>query len=274
MKKLLVVMFIAILVVGCSSKSAEEEIQSNDTGEPTEVVKVEDSKEEEEVDNINVPGEIFAEYKESFEEDITDDWLISKYITLEPSPQGVYFENGTIKLVAEEIDRVPILSSTPYEIGDAKYITIIAKIKTNFANEYYTGAMGIFFTDSQDVEVEANVDSWASNFGRRPIQTEYVNYFYDGSKRIIDNGFIFYTSSVEYGSNIQAFESGVFDEWFTQQFVINMETGEVTCAIDDETLISMIDIPDESYLRIWIHPYGWYTGHEIIIDSIDIYFSN
>ena len=274
MKKLLAVLFIALLVVGCSTKVevVEEENQPVEVVEPDEVVKVEESDKVID-DDIEVIGDVFAKYKENFDEDISEDWLISKYITLEAFPQGVYFEEGTVRLVAEETDRVPILSSTPREIGDAKYITINARIKTSFANEYYTGAMGIFFTDSADKEVEANSDSWASNFGRRPIQTEYVNYTYSGSRRIIDNGFILYTASEEHGSNVQAFESGVFDEWFTQQFVINMETGEVTCTINDETLTSMIDIPEEAYLRVWIHPYGWYTGHEVVIDSIDIYFS-
>lgn len=262
MKRLLVLLFIALLVVGCSSEAVEE-IQSDDSEEPVEIVEVDDDG----------SVEVFMEYKENFDEDTSDDWLLSKYVTLEPSPQGVYFEDGTIRLVAEETDRAPILSSTPHAIDDAKYITVNAKLKTNYANEYYTGAMGIFFTDSPDMAVEVNADSWSSSFGRRPVQIEYVNYDYDSSRRIIDNGFILYTASDEHGSNIQAFESGVFDEWFTQQFVINMETGEVTCTINDETLTSMIDIPEESYLRIWIHPYGWFTGHEVVIDSIDIYLS-
>jgi hypothetical protein len=269
MKRVLVLLFIVLLAVGCSSKTIEEETKPTDVEEPIEIVEVEET--DEIINDEDV--EVLVKYEESFDEDISDDWLISKYVTLEPSPQGVYYENGTVRLVAEETDRAPILSSTPYAIEDAKYITINAKLKTSFANEYYTGAMGIFFTDSPDMEVEVNADSWSSSFGRRPIQTEYVNYFSDSSRRIIDNGFILYTSSEEHGSNIQAFESGVFNEWFTQQFVINMETGEVTCTINDETLTSMIDIPEESYLRIWVHPYGWFTGHEVVIDSIDIYFS-
>ena len=257
MKKILILLVIIFLVTGCCMQTSKEE-------EPSV------TENQEEV--INASGEVFAKYEENFDEDINDTWLLSKYVTLEPSPQGVYFEDGTIKLVAEETDRVPILSSAPHEIDGAKYITLNIKMKTNFANEYYTGATGIFFTDSPDMKVEPDADNWSANFGKRAITVEYVNYFSDSSRRIIDNGFVFYTSSKEHGSNAQAFESAMFDEWFTQQIVINMETGEVTCTINDETLTGMIDIPEGKYIRIWVHPYGWYTGHEVVIDSIDMYF--
>jgi hypothetical protein len=272
MKKLLPILFLIVLLVGCGPKIVEEDISEINVEEEKIV---QENVEKKAIDDkvVGVPGNVIAKYKEDFEKELSEDWLFSKYITLEPSPQGVYFEDGNIKLVAEETDRVPIMSSTPYPIDDAKYITINARLKTNFANEYYTGAMGIFFTDSPNKEVELNEESWSSSFGRRPIQVEYVNYLNDSSRRIIDNGFIMYTSSEKEGADVQAFESGVFDEWFDQQLIINMETGEVICTINGETLTSVIDIPVESYLRIWIHPYGWFTGHEVIVDSIDIYFS-
>lgn len=272
MKRLLLFLFLIILLVGCGPKNVEDDIKQMDVEEEKVIqTNVEEKVIEDKV--AGVPGNIFVKYNEEFEEELSEDWLFSKYITLEPLPQGVYFEDETVRLVAEETDRVPIMSSTPYLIDGAKYITINARLKTSFANEYYTGAIGIFFTNSPDKEVKLNEESWSSSFGRRPIQVEYVNYFYDSSKRIIENGFIMYTSNEKEGSNVQAFESGVFDEWFDQQFIINMETGEVTCTINDEILTSVIDIPEESYLRIWIHPYGWFTGHEVSIDSIDIYFS-
>ncbi len=274
MKRMLLFLFLIsiILLAGCCYKTGEEDISGvNVKGDEIVQEKVEEKVIDDKVEGV--PGNVIAKYNEDFEEEIREDWLFSKYITLESSPQGVYFEDGTVKLVAEETDRVPIMSSTPHPIDDAKYITINARLKTNFANEYYTGAMGIFFTDSADKEVKLNEEHWSSSFGKRPVQIEYVNYFYDSSRRIIDNGFIMYTSSEKEGSNVQAFESGVFDEWFDQQFIINMETGEVTCTVNGETLTGVIDIPEENYLRIWIHPYGWFTGHEVIIDSIDIYFS-
>lgn len=276
MNKGIVFMLIMLLMVGCSSEPAAEDTQALETEQTEEVVVEEEAVDEaEEMVQLETPGEIFAEYTEDFEdlEAVDRDWMVSKYVTLEANPMGVYFENGTIRLVAEETDRVPILSSTPYAIEDAKYITVNAKMKAHFANDKFTGALGLFFTDNPEKMVELNPDSWPANFGRRLVNIEYVNYVYSSSKRIVDKGFVFYTSSAENGSQAQAFEDVEFDQWFMQQFVINLETGEVTCTIDDMTLNGMIDIPEEGYLRIWVHPYGWNTGHEIEIDSLDVYMS-
>ena len=99
MKRALVLLFIVLLAVGCSSKTTEE-IKPIDVEESVEIVEVEEPDEIVKDEDLDVIGEVLAKYEESFDEDISDDWLISKYVTLEPSPQGVYFENGTVRLVA------------------------------------------------------------------------------------------------------------------------------------------------------------------------------
>ena len=121
--------------------------------------------------------------------------------------------------------------------------------------------------------VELDSDSWPANFGRRLVNIEYVNYVYSSSMRIVETGFVFYTSTANNGTQAQAFEEVEFDQWFTQQIIVNLESGEVTCTINDMTLTGKIDIPEEGYLRLWVHPYGWNTGHEIVIDSLDVYMS-
>lgn len=226
-----------------------------------------------EADSFTMPGEVFLEQLQGFDEGIPDDWKVVKYVTLEEDPLGVYAEDGIIRLVAEETDRVPLLYSTPVDLEDARYLAIKARLKTTYGNEYYTGAFGVWFTDQPELVVEADPDGWANQFGRRLTQTEYVNYFSNSSKRIVENGFVFYTASQTHGSQAQAFETGIFDEWFEQVFLIDLESGETVCWINGEQLEGLIDLPQEQFVRLWLHPYGWYTGHELAVDSVEILLS-
>jgi hypothetical protein len=244
----LMIMFFAI--AGCAEPQVPQ--TPDDTVAPQDAPEPADKEGEElfstEYSGFVIPGDVFAEKLEGFDEEIPVDWNVVKYVTLEENPEGVYEEDGTVRLVAEETDRVPILYSTPIDLDGAKYITLHARLKTSYANEYYTGDLGLWFTDQEELMVEVDPESWPKNFGRRVVQTEYVNYYSDSSRRIVDNGFILYTSSVEHGTKVEAFANGVFDEWFEQQFVINLETGEVTCQINEEVISSMIDIPEENFI--------------------------
>lgn len=218
---------------------------------------------------VTKPNNVTYMYKDDFNELNQEEWFIGEWGTGLSAPKRVTVEDGVLEALVRETDRAPIVMSKPFPIDKKSLVTIKRRVKLHYGNEVFTGGMSILQTDDQEVAPISKSSVWYEDFGQSVLLMEYVHDESKDSVRPGRHNFRLLIPGWDKNDNYGVMQP-IFDEWFVETLTLDCMTGRITYKIDDKSLIIKGYKPDKNFLRVMMHPYGFYTGHEMQIDWMEI----
>jgi hypothetical protein len=186
--------------------------------------------------------------------------------------------DGILELPVKTTDKGPELISRPLKITANSIITATWRIYLHYANDNFAGRVAAALVDYDTMYdpkgesvrpymyYDENTDS-ASAFYL--MQVHYSNYSYNNYQPPVGGNSFGICGSVSGPVNERCVASeAVWDTFVTDKVEINIPEGvakywENGKLIGEVKLNPDVDYNKLSYIRFWISPYGWYTGHEV-----------
>lgn len=193
-------------------------------------------------------------------------WYVGEWESHKPAYSKVFFEDGILSIPVNEADKGAYLLSKPIEIGRNERIQIKRVVKIHAGSDYFAGGMALFQTE--DVDIRPDITK-AMPLGNAGILVEYAKDLLDTNTRPGDVTFRLLAPNWSQDGNYVLIDP-IFDEWFTETLTYNVKTGDVVYNIEGKDYTLKSAALSQPYLRIWMHSYGHFTGHEVAVDSIEI----
>lgn len=168
-----------------------------------------------------------------------------------------------------DTDRGPILVSDPIELGPGDIISITRKVRMQYANDYFSGAMRITALENGELNLTPGTDRWDSNLGQIVANVDYLHYFYMDDHKAATDGFVLYDVSAG-GFSAAKIQTPVFGEWFDETLTYNASTGETSWTFNGDTSTAQGLPLQQPAISVIMHCYGWYDGHSMDIDELEI----
>lgn len=205
-------------------------------------------------------------YVDGFDSLDRDYWFVGEWETHKSAFSKVFLEDGVLTIPVKETDRGPYVLSEPILVGDREILKIKRRVKVHYGSDYFAGGLVIFETDDNTFRPDPNV---GLPFGNALILVEYAHDVQEGTERPGRDNFRLLAPDWKLNKNYVLAEP-IYDEWFIEELTYNTYTGRVTYEINDKayTLRSLALTKD--YIRIWMHAYGSFTGHQVQVDYMDI----
>lgn len=198
-----------------------------------------------------------------------ENWYVGEWGTAFPAPEKVLVKDGILTARIEETDKGPFLLSKPIEIKANSLITIKRRVKLSYSNNQFTGGLSLIQTNQKNVDPTLVDNVWYKNFGQPFMLMEYVHSSDTTSKRPGNHNFRLLVPDWEDDKNY-ALTEPIFGDWFEETFTFDCNTGRITYTNGGKLLVLKGYRPSEPYFRVFMHGYGFYTGHEMKIDWIEI----
>lgn len=213
--------------------------------------------------------DVVFSYRDDFDDINRDFWYIGEWQTIEPAYDDVDISNGILTLEVKETDRGPFLLSKPIPISPGDVLTVKRRIKVHYSNNNFTGGFAITQTDETDVKPIFNDQNWSKSLGQAAILVEYVHNYNEELTRPGRDLFRVLPPTWETDDNYAVVEP-IFDDWFEETIIYDTRSDKISYIINgNEFKVNGLEI-DKPNLRLFMHSYGWYTGHYIKIDWIEI----
>lgn len=207
--------------------------------------------------------------KDEFDTLNSENWYVGEWGTGFPKPDKVELKDGILTARVNETDRGPFMLSKPIEIKANTLITIKRKVKLSYGNNQFTGGLSLIQTSSKNVDPVLVDKDWYKNFGQPFLLMEYVHSADETSTRPGKHNFRLLVPDWETTENY-ALTDPIFGEWFEETLTFDCNTGRVTYTNGGKLLVLKGYRPTEPYFRVFMHPYGFYTGHEMKLDWVEI----
>lgn len=199
-------------------------------------------------------------------------WEAYEWQTLRKLPAALV-HNGVLDLRCNRTDRSAFVASKPIRVEKGDVVRIQRRVRAHYANKYFEGGIWFYQTSSPEVRMPANRAAWLSAFGRNLFNVTYFHYFYEkpGVRQYVPakNGFVIQGKNWKRERNYHVI-APLWDRWFVEEIRYDTASGVATYTINGQT-VSVRTIPYSGpYLRFIMHSYGWYTGHDIQVDWVDV----
>ena len=244
----------------------------HDTAEQTAAAQARQSKVEQESGLVDVELAELVErfsFQDNFHQLKEDFWFAGEWVTMEEVAHKISFSDGVAELRVEETDRGPFLLSRPLEMEGGEVIQIKRRALVEYGNEYLNAGMSILETSKKDMVPLADEESWRRNMGSSLVSVSYLNYHHEPDQKAAKEGFA--VKGVDWRDNNQYHVlDPIFGEWFEEELIYHTGTGEVVYRLNGEEVSLQTELVKEPYIRVFLHPYGWYTGHKLLLDHFSI----
>ena len=285
MKKIFIALFIsiAVLFAGCMSEegSYDNTVKSEESTTHAEENNYGYNKfnneyhnpNEEKNNNIEESDRLqnteFTKYHDDFNYFNKDFWMAKEWVTLNDACDKIKVENGILDMPVNETDRCGFVvsKSIPVEKGDI--IKIKRKVKMHYGNEYFDAGFKLMESDKEGFELGDDESYWTKPLGNSLFNIMYLHYYYEPDGLPITDGVLICSKNWKETNNYETFDLP-FDEWFEEEITYNTATGDLTYSINGDSKTINAKPLNKSYVRIMMHPYGWWTGHDVKVDYINI----
>lgn len=219
-------------------------------------------------ENLNQDEVVFS-YRDDFDDLDRDFWYVGEWQTVAPAYDKVTVKNGILTLQVDETDRGPFLLSKPFPIASGDVLTIKRRVKIHYANDNFTGGFAILQTDDDNLKPQMIENTWGRGLGQAAVLVEYVHNYDESSTRPGRDLFRVLPPTWETDDNYAVVEP-IFDDWIEEELTYDTRSNKITYIVNGkEFKVNGLNI-DKGYVRIFTHPYGWYTGHYMKMDWIEI----
>lgn len=198
-----------------------------------------------------------------------ENWYIGEWGTALPAEEKVMVKDGILTATISETDRGPFLLSRPIEIKANSLITIKRKVKLSYSNNQFTGGLSLIQSNQKNIEPPLVDNTWYKNFGQSIMLVEYNHSAANDNKRPGNNNTRILVPDWEEEDNY-ALTDPKFGEWFEETLTFDCGSGRLTYTNGGKLVVLKGYRPSDPMIRLFMHGYGFYTGHEMKIDWIEI----
>ena len=172
---------------------------------------------------------------------------------------AVTVDSGFLTLTQDMTDKGPYMYSKPIRVDRDSVITIKRKVKIHPHYSYSYQGGDIFFNGglfiySADNYFDASINTKLADVG-------YWKFEYQGNW---DTFFLHDKNKTE------NYIPSIWDDWFEEELTYNAKNGLTTYKIYGDTVSEITQPLEKEYIKIFIHTYGWWTGHYTKMEYIDI----
>lgn len=207
--------------------------------------------------------------------------------------KSVRIGNGTIKLSADETDKLGKLYSKYFTVDPSKTITIKSKIKItysrNMKDETNFGGSFVIIQKIKNVDekflFENDKEATYKFFGVRYMNFDSRESYYDGDSGetlqdiptegffLVKNGGRPNIKSDYTKAKISERIEPVWGQWFEQKIVYDPTNGQMSYFVNNqkrgEFNVGVLQAKDNQ-IRFEINPWGWWVNHSMEIDYIKV----
>lgn len=226
-------------------------------------------------------GEFY--YHDDFESLNEEFWYVGNWKSMLSAYDKVKLSNGIIKLEIDEVDQGPVLLSKPIKVGQDQIISVKRRVRLNHTDELFTGGFALIETNDVGL-IPSSLNNDEQILGNGIVLVEYVNGQEEGSIRPGSNTFRLLprTWMVEASNDwlppifVQWFTGNYklipskYNTWIEEEIIYDTFDGTVTYIIDDVTYQVWSEVIVQDSIRLYMHGYGFGTGHTVEIDWIEI----
>jgi hypothetical protein len=207
-------------------------------------------------------------YRDDFEKLDRDFWYVGEWQTYYSAYDKAKLNNGILKLEIDEVDKGPILLSKPIAVENGNILTIKRRVKMTYSNDHFTGGMALLETSDEGL-IPSALNDEHTTLGNGLVLVEYVHSFEETSKRPGSNVFRILPRTWEVDDNYELTEP-LFGQWFEEELIYDTINKTITYKLDGEVYVVKSQEMLKESIRIYIHGYGYETGHVVEIDWIEI----
>jgi len=220
------------------------------------------------VKNINEDAKAAFHFRDDFETLNREFWYVGEWKTNFSAYDKVKLNKGKLILEVDITDRGPYLLSKPLSLTKGDTLTIKRRVKMEYANEFFTGGLVVYETADEGL-IPSVLNNSLSTLGNGVVLIEYVHSYDENAVRPGSNVFRVLPRGWETDDNYELAEP-IFSEWFEEELVYNTTTGTITYMLDGEVYEVSSQAMNEESIRLFMHGYGFGTGHIVEIDWIEI----
>ena len=181
---------------------------------------------------------------------------------------GVAVKDGTMTIQADKTDMVAVVYSRPIAVSRESRLVFRRRVKIHAASRTFGGAFEVF-----------GVDDPAMNGARPQISSHLFGVTYQNTNYQTDLNCIALLTGTNipkgpgnYAGGQAPSIPGIWDTWFDEEVVYDASTGETTYLLNGKEVMRAAGAPlTTKYIKVMMHPYGWGTGHSMVMDSFELY---
>mgnify|MGYP001488372078 CR=1 FL=1 len=207
-------------------------------------------------------------FYESFNTIERENWFVGEWGTHNSAYSAVFIEDGVAKLPVTVADKGPYLVTKAFPVKGFEVLKIKRRAKISPGEKYFAGGMAIFETNNERLRPDAQA---AMPFGNALLLVEYANGTYQNAMRPGESTFRLLTPGWQDNGNYLLIEPE-FDTWITEEITMNLVTGDVIYSLNGREYTITTSPMTGEYIKIWMHSFGHFTGHEVAIDSVEVIF--
>lgn len=207
-------------------------------------------------------------FRDEFNTIDRDFWYVGEWKTLFSAYDKVDIRNGILNLEIKEIDRGPFLLSEPINLNNGDILTVTRRVKMEYANENFTGGFALLETEDKGLIPSGLNDSFG-DLGNGIILIEYAHNYDENSIRPGNNVFRVLPRTWENDGNYQLLDP-IYDKWFEEEIIYDTNKEMIYYRRNNEEVSVLSQEMTYENIRLFIHGYGYGTGHKVELDWVEI----
>lgn len=191
-------------------------------------------------------------------------WYVWEEKTYRTAYDKIHCDNGILIIEATETDRNPFVYSRAFPIPENAIIRVRRNARVHYGNDYLRASFNLLQTSHGGQHPSREAER------RGVIGSLFLNFQYDPGRYPITKGILISTPDYKGSGEFAVIEDAPFDEWVEEELEYNTATGEVVYRLDGAEYRLQSEVPSLPYFRIYMNAYGWYTGHKVEVDYLDL----
>lgn len=195
----------------------------------------------------------------------------------------VEVSRGLMSLKINKTDQGPYLLSKPITVEKGSRLTIKRRVQLKPTDQPFAGGLALFETQDKGL-IPSVLNDGKTSLGDGIVLVEYITQAPKNSTRPGDNTFRVLPRSwqrqatidfhpevvAEVFKNNYALVPAKFNQWIEETLVYDSETGRIDYSLGGEHYSVRGPLIKSDKVRIFIHGYGFSSGHEVVMDWIDV----
>ncbi len=212
-------------------------------------------------------------YRDEFHHLDRDFWYVGEWETMFKAYNKVSIKNDVLTATVNTTDRGPFLLSKPIPVKKGDVITVKRRVKLHYGNDKFSGGLAILETYDSNLKPQMVDNGWGVSLGQALALVEYVHFYGEDLERPGNDNFRVLGPNWK-KSHSYALMEPTYDEWFEETLIFDTASGEIRYIYNDETYKVESRKLTKPYIKIFMHAYGWNTGHCMKVDWVDIKIEN
>lgn len=192
----------------------------------------------------------------------SDFWYAREQDTGANVSSQLYLDDGSLIISAQETDRNPFVYSKPLPLPEGAVFRVKRRARVSFTNNYFAGAFALMACDSPSLQPQDD-ETYLGG-------VMHINFVYDPGRYPTIKGFVARGDDVNKPNGNIVIEHPPFGEWMEEEIVYDSSSGNLVYRLNGKDY-SVSSIPmTQPYIRIYMHAYGWFTGHKAEVDWLNL----